>query len=121
MAQISIENGIVTVQLSPADKFFALHGNLRIPLAHVTRAVVEDENGWKYLWKLLGTNLPGMKVAGSFFTSDGLAFCDFGNGKNCVVLDTSNEMFKRVVVQLDSGQDARQMADRITGLLAKNP
>lgn len=121
MAHISIDNDILTVELSPADKFFALHGNLRIPLAHVTRAVVEDENGWKYLWKLLGTNLPGIKVAGSFFTSDGLAFCDFGNGQNCVVLDTTNEMFKRVVVQLDRSQDAQGMADRITAMLAKNP
>ncbi|MDQ6823586.1 MAG: hypothetical protein M3Z07_03735, partial [Candidatus Eremiobacteraeota bacterium] len=64
------------------------------------------------------TSLPGIKVAGSFFTSDGLAFCDFGNGKNCVVIDTTNEMFKRVVVQLDPDQDAHAVAGQINGLLS---
>lgn len=117
MARISIDNDIITIELSPVDKFFSLHGNLRIPVAHVTGATVEDENGWNYLWKLMGTSLPGIKVAGSFFTADGLAFCDFGNGKNCVVLDTTNEMFKRVVVQLDESQNAQDVAAQITAAI----
>lgn len=121
MARISIDDSVLTIALSPVDKFFALHGNVRIPIAHVTGAVVEDENGWNYLWKLMGTSLPGIKVAGSFFTSEGLAFCDFGNGKNCVVISTSHEMFKRVAVQLDADQDAREMAGRIASLAVAPP
>jgi len=119
MAQVSIDSGVLTIRLSPADKFWALHGDIHLPIEHITGAAVEDENGWHYLWKLMGTSMPGIKVAGTFLTGGDLAFCDFGDGRNCLVLDTTHETYKKFVIELDPDQDAAQVARQVNALVAK--
>ncbi|HEV3153880.1 MAG TPA: hypothetical protein VGZ02_08765 [Candidatus Baltobacteraceae bacterium] len=106
MAKISIESNNVQIQLSPLDRFWSIHGSLEIPLAHITSARVEDEDGWSHVWrKVIGTNAPGLKMAGTFFMEGGLAFLDYGDGKNCVVIQTQHERYQTVIVQLDRGTD----------------
>lgn len=102
MAKMSLESNNVQVQLSNLDKVWAFHGSLQIPLAHITSARVEDENGWTHMWrKLAGTNAPGLKMAGTFLMPGGLAFLDYGDGRSCVVIETQHERYKYVIVQLD--------------------
>lgn len=101
MAQLEIRDDGVHIELSTMDKIWAVQGSLTIPLAHITGAHVENENGWAYLWrKVIGTTAPGLKMAGTFFGNDGLAFLDFGSGSNCVVLDTEHEFYKHVIVEV---------------------
>lgn len=114
MARIDIEGNSVRIQLSTLDKIWAVHGSLDIPLAHVRRAFVEDENGWQHLWrKIVGTNAPGLKMAGTFFMQGGLAFLDYGDGRNCLVLETTHERYKLVIVQPDREQDPDALAAEI--------
>jgi hypothetical protein len=111
MARISIESNTITVQLSTMDKIWAVHGSLQVPLAHETLARVEDENGWTHLWrKIIGTNAPGLKMAGTFFLDGGLAFLDYSDGRNCLVLETQHEKYKLVIVQPDRDQDPGGLA-----------
>jgi len=106
MARVTVENNAVNVDLPAIDKVWAIHGSLQIPLAHVKLASVEDENGWTLIWrKVIGTNAPGLKMAGTFFVNGGLAFLDFGTGRNCLVLETDHERFKLVIVQTDDDPD----------------
>jgi hypothetical protein len=114
MARIAIESNNVQVQLAGLDKIWAVHGSLQIPLAHITSARVEDENGWTHMWrKLVGTNMPGVKMAGTFFMPGGLAFLDYGDGRNCLVLETQHERYKYVIVQPDRDQDPDALAAEI--------
>ncbi len=106
MAHVTVENNTVTIELSTMDKIWAVHGGLKIPLAHITSARVEDENGWDYFWrKLAGTSAPGLKTAGTFFANGGLAFLDFGTGRSCVVLETAHETYKTVIIQPSEDPD----------------
>ena len=112
MANVTIENNSVTIELSTMDKIWATHGSLKIPLSHITLASVEDENGWDFWWrKIIGTSAPGLKTAGTFFADGGLAFLDFGTGRNCLVLQTAHETYKTVIVQ--TGDDPDRIAAEI--------
>lgn len=120
MARIAIESNNVQVQLSTMDKVWTLHGSLTIPLAHITLARVEDENGWHHLWrKVIGTNAPGLKMAGSFYLPGGMAFLDYADGKNCLVLETQHETYKYVIVQPDRDQDPDAIAAEINRRIGK--
>lgn len=120
MARIAIESNNVQVQLSPFDKFWSVHGSLTIPLAHVTLAAVEDESGWNHMWrKIIGTSAPGLKMAGTFFLRDGVAFLDYADGKSCLVLQTEHEKYKSVIVQLDRDQDPDAIAAEINRRVGK--
>jgi hypothetical protein len=114
MARISIESNIIGIQLSTMDKIWAVHGSLQIPMAHVTLARVEEENGWTHFWrKLAGTSAPGLKMAGTFFVPGGLAFLDYSDGRSCLVLETQHETYKQVIVQPDRDQDPDALAAEI--------
>lgn len=120
MARIVIESNNVQIQLSPFDKLWAVHGSLTIPLAHVTLARVEDENGWAHMWgKVIGTNAPPFKMAGTFYLPGGLAFLDYADGRNCLVLETLHETYKRVIVQLDRDQDPDVFAAELNRRIGK--
>jgi hypothetical protein len=112
MAHVTVENNLVIIELSTMDKIWAVHGGLKIPLAHIKSARVEDENGWDFWWrKIAGTTAPGLKTAGTFFANGGLAFLDFGTGRSCVVLETEHETYKTVIVQ--PGDDPDRIAAEI--------
>lgn len=120
MARIAIESNNVHIQLTPFDKFWAMHGSLTIPLAHVTLARVEDENGWAHMWgKVIGTNAPPLKMAGTFYLPGGLAFLDYADGRNCLVLETQHETYKRVIVQLDRDQNPDAFAAELNRRIGK--
>lgn len=121
MARIAIESNSVQIQLSTLDKVWSIHGSLTIPLAHVTLARVEDENGWQHLWnKVIGTNAPGWKMAGTFFMPGGLAFLDYSSGENCLVLETQHETYKYVIVQVDRDQNPDALAAEINRRAGKS-
>jgi len=112
MAQVAVENNAVTIDLSTMDKIWAVHGGLKIPLAHIKSARVEDENGWDYCWrKIAGTTAPGLKTAGTFFANGWLAFLDFETGRSCIVLETEHETYKTIIIQ--SGDDPDRIAAEI--------
>ncbi|HZZ66319.1 MAG TPA: hypothetical protein VFE17_12510 [Candidatus Baltobacteraceae bacterium] len=75
---------------------------------------VEDENGWRHMWrKLAGTNIPEVKMAGTFMFPGGLAFLDYSDGRNCVVIETTQERYRYVVVQSDPDSDPDALAAEI--------
>jgi hypothetical protein len=117
MAHINLEQDAVAVHLSLADEILALHGTFHIPYAHIaavsTAAVPSD---W-FRGIRIGTNLPGVKVAGTFITGDGLIFYDFHDGEYCITLDLTHERYTRVSIEVDPDQDrdelARDLKERI--------
>ena len=113
MIRVDIEGDELVLELSPWEKFWAIHGNVRIPLDHITAVRIEDENGWKRMFaKLMGTNAPPFKIAGIYFGNGGLIFCDYADGKQCLVVDTAHERYNSVIVQL-TDQDPRTVVQQI--------
>ena len=114
MARITFESSSFTIELTPLEKFFALHGSLHIPYSHVVDASVENRSGWIDAWrKLMGTSAPGLKMAGTFFGKGGWAFLDYSNGENCLAITTRDETYKQIVVQLDSDENAASIAQQL--------
>ncbi|GAC1659109.1 MAG: hypothetical protein NVS9B12_11940 [Vulcanimicrobiaceae bacterium] len=114
MATITIDEENLNIVLGTWDKIWAFHGSLRIPLAHVSGVRIADQAAWQRAWtKLVGTSLPGIKTAGTFFSGDGLIFCDYGDGKSTVEIDVTHEFYKQIVIQLDEGKDPAQAVAEI--------
>ena len=117
MASVQIQDGVLVIELRPFDKFLAFHGSFHIPLEHVTAVRSEVAPPVPWFSKLIGTNMPGVKAAGTFFTSDGLVFYDYGAGKECLVLDLDHESFKHAVIEIDAPDTAVGAANRIGNAL----
>jgi len=118
MATATIENDTLIIALRTWDAILAVHATLRLPLQHITAARAETAPPVPLWTKLVGTNFPGWKAAGTFFTSDGLAFYDYDAGQSCLVLDLNHEFYSQAIVELD-GADPEDVAAQI--MAAKAP
>ena len=111
MAEVHIEGDTLHIDLSLADKILAVHGSMRIPLQHIAGITVADESAWGMMWrKIIGTNAPGIKIAGTFFSGDGLVFCDFRDGKSCLQINVTHETYTKIIVQLDDLSEPQRIA-----------
>lgn len=113
MAEVKIENGALSVNLSLLDRMLAFHGSVHIPLEHVTNAFVSDFEDLELQYRLEGTNWGLIKAAGVYANPQGLIFCDVAGEGECLVIETRGERFPRIAVQLPEGQDANALAHQI--------
>lgn len=113
MARIELEPNRVSVHLNPLDEILALHGSLHIPYSHIRSVAFEQVPSIWYRGFRLGTDLPGVKVAGSFYNGDGVVFYDFHDPSRCLTFELDHETYKRVVVQVDKDQDPKDLMNRI--------
>ncbi len=112
MAEVKIENGVLSINLSLLDRMLAFHGSMRIPLEHVTNAYVSDFEDLELQYQLEGTNWGLIKAAGVYANPQGLIFCDVAGEGNCLVIETRGERYPRIAVQ-PQGQDANAIAHQI--------
>ena len=74
MARVEVADSDVTAHLSPLDEVLALHGSLRIPYTHIRSVSAEPVPFAWYRGFKIGTDVPGVKVAGTFITDEGSIF-----------------------------------------------
>ncbi|MGH8126221.1 MAG: hypothetical protein ACREPK_10300 [Rhodanobacteraceae bacterium] len=117
MAHVELEANRLSVHMDPLDEILALHGTLHIPYANI-RSVNADPvpPAWSRGFRF-GTNVPGVKVAGTFITGDGMVFYDFHDPARCLTLELAHQHYKRVVVQVDKDQDPETLVAKINARL----
>ena len=69
MVDLEVKEGNLVLHVRGADKFWALKSELAIPIQHVAgvRADPTIARGWWHGFKLIGSDLPGVLLAGTFY------------------------------------------------------
>ena len=114
MAKITIADGTLTVTMQGIDKILALRGHVSVPLAHIRGVELRPEEA-RHLWHGLrvGTNLPGVVTAGTFFTGDGQVFYDVHDPDRTIAIDLADETYRRLIVDVDHDEGPEEVAQRI--------
>jgi hypothetical protein len=118
VARVEVGDQDVTLHLSTFDDVLSLHGSFRIPYKHIAAASAAPVPQQWYRGVRIGANIPGVMVAGTFFTGDGAIFYDFHNGERCLTLELRHERYRRVVVEVDREQDHAALAAAIQAHLS---
>ena len=121
MARIKSEPDGVFIELSWPDKVLALSGSLRIPYAHIAEVHADPVPRAWYRGMRIGTNLPGIKVAGTFVNEDGIIFYDFRDPNRCVTFILSHDRYTKVVVEVDLDHDPKSLSLDIRRRLVEKP
>jgi hypothetical protein len=107
VANLLIDEGSVTVTLTTAEKFEALHGDVIIPRASVRDVrVVEDGMEEIHGVKMPGTGFPGVVMVGTWRDTSGVTFAVCHGRRPAVVLELNGHPFDRVVVTVDNPEEA---------------
>ncbi|MGH8190138.1 MAG: hypothetical protein ACREP2_01670 [Rhodanobacteraceae bacterium] len=118
MAHVELEAGQVTVRLNPLDEVLSLHGSLHMRYRDIQSVTTDPVPPALFRGFRIGTNVPGIKVAGTFYNGDGAVFYDFHDRLHCLTFELAHETYQQVVVQVDKDQDRDALARGITQRLA---
>ena len=103
MAKIELSEGQLQVCLSLGEKLAAIHGNLTIDRSNVVSAAVVPTKFWRTLgWRVPGTGLPPLIVAGTYLRKGDRAFVSYFKGQVPVEIRLSGHRFTRLIIGVDT-------------------
>jgi hypothetical protein len=113
MARVSIAGDDLIVDVEGLDRLWALKSRLTVPLANVRGAtadpgIVRERKGIRSP----GTHVPGVIVAGSFYTEGERVFWDVHNGDSAIVIELGDEKYARLVIEVDDPQGTVDMIEK---------
>jgi hypothetical protein len=117
MVEISVENGLLHLEVKGLDKLWAFKGHLEIPLEHI-RSVRHDPkaaSGWWHGIRMPGSQLPGVITAGTFYQHGERVFWDVHDPNKAIVIELDDERYNELVIEVENPEFA---VDRIRGAIA---
>jgi hypothetical protein len=103
MVRVSIQDDSAIFDVQGLHKLWSFKSRLMIPRAHIEK-VRADPNIFTGLWKgfrMPGTHLPGILVAGTFYKGGKRSFWDVRNKQNVIVVELSGELYQELVIEVD--------------------
>jgi len=115
MVKIKLGKEYVTFELEGAQKFLALKSLVQIPLKNID--IISTETV-KPLWLAgrLGTHMPPIFWAGTFWTREGKTFYYVRDRSKCITLKLRDHEYSKVVMEVD---DKENVANNLRKLLEK--
>ncbi|HKB08993.1 MAG TPA: hypothetical protein VKD69_00010 [Vicinamibacterales bacterium] len=103
MVKITVDGDQAVFEVQGFDKLWAFRSRLQFPLAHIEAVDAnEDQVGrWWHGFKLLGTAVPGLLGAGTFYYDGELVFWDVHDPSRAIVLTLDHERYKKLIVQVE--------------------
>ena len=103
MVEIRIELETLVVDILGSHQIFAMKGEVRVPLSHVKAARHDPEHADRF-WhglKMIGTDIPGVFAAGTFWSTDGWRFWDVRHAENAITIELHDERLAEIIVEVD--------------------
>jgi hypothetical protein len=120
MVAVNILSNSVAFEVEGWDQLWTLRSRLDIPLMHITSADHDPEQvgRWWHGWKLLGTELPGLFAAGTFYYHGELVFWDVSDPASTIIVSLNHERYKKLIVEV---ADPESVVSRLRTAIARRP
>jgi len=103
MSRVTVENDQLVIAMKGARKFFALKGELCVPLENVAGATIGIT--WKDTPRLgdkrAGTDLDVFYYGGTFVQDGNKIFYDLKRREDAVVISLKDEEFERLIIGVE--------------------
>jgi hypothetical protein len=116
MANITVEDDKLVINIEGLDKLWTFTSRLEIPLTHVIGAKQDPQvvYGWKGWRSSPGAHIPGVIAAGTFHRDGKRVFWDVHDPAKAVVIDLTDDRYGRLVVGVeDAAKTAKAIQDAI--------
>jgi hypothetical protein len=102
MVEISLNEEKAVFEVEGWDKLWSLRSRLEISLAHIkdVHADPQPAMGWFDGLKLMGTGIPNVFRAGTFYQDGNFVFWDVRHPEKTIVIDLEHEHFGKLVVEV---------------------
>jgi len=102
MVRVNVVNGCAVFEVEGLHQLWALRSRLDIPLTHITNVEHDPEQvgRWWHGWKLMGTQVPGLLAAGTFYYHGELVFWDVHEPANTIIVSLDHERYKKLIMEV---------------------
>jgi hypothetical protein len=116
MVDVRVDGDRAVFHVEGLDKLWAFRSELEIPLAHITGVEADPEQvgRWWHGVKLIGTEVPGLFAAGTFYYQGELVFWDVRDPAGTVIVSLEHERYKKLIVEVS---DVRGTVARLRAAL----
>jgi hypothetical protein len=103
MVNVSIEGDRAVFDVQGMHQLWALRSRLEIPLTHIAGVECDPEQvgQWWHGWKLIGTDMPGLFAAGTFYYHGELVFWDVRDPERTIVVSLVHERYKKLIIEVE--------------------
>jgi len=117
MVNITIHSDRVTFKVEGLDQLWAFRSELDIPLAHITgvEANPAQVGTWWHGFKLIGTDVPGLFAAGTFYYHGELVFWDVRHPEQTIIVSLAHERYKKLIVEVEEPESSAAMLREAIG------
>ena len=111
MVNIYLQGDKVLFEVAGWDKVWSFKSSLEIPVEHIIAVYAAPNIEMNFLdsLKLLGTSIPKVFRAGTFYQHNEIIFWDVHNTENVIVIELEHEHFKKLVIEVDNPAEAIAM------------
>jgi hypothetical protein len=102
MVDITVEGDRVVFQVAGLDRLWAFRSRMEIPLEHITH-IEHDADAvgrWWHGFKLIGTDVPGLFAAGTFYYHGELVFWDVHDITKTIIVSLDHDCYKKLIVEV---------------------
>ena len=101
MVTITKNKTETTFEINGLHKLWAFKSEIKIPNEHILKAYYDEAKikNW-YALKLIGTNMPYLLNAGTFYQDGGIMFMDVANKHNAIIIDLKDEKYKQLIIEV---------------------
>src|ERR1700674_4292091 len=102
MVSVTVLSDRAVFEVEGLHQLGGLGGRLDIPLTHITDAEIDpDQVGrWWHGWKLLGTDVPGLFAAGTFYYHGELVFWDVRDPATAIIVSLDHERYRKLILEV---------------------
>lgn len=102
MVDVTIQDGLAIFNVEGLDKLWSFRSRIEIPLTHIAGADANaDQVGrWWHGFKLIGTDLPGLFAAGTFYYHGEKVFWDVRDPAKTVIVSLEHERYKHLIIEV---------------------
>ena len=124
MTEIELTDGALIVHVRGVDKLWAFKSQLEIPLIHVIGAEIDPavREHWDELFKGIrfpGTHLPGVIVAGGYYSAGGWVFWNVNDPQKALTINLDHEHYTRLIIEvIDPAADVARINEFIRAHLS---
>jgi hypothetical protein len=116
MVDVTIEGDRALFHVEGTHKLWSFRSVIEIPLAHITGVQADpDQVGvWWHGIKLIGTDVPGLFAAGTFYYHGEIVFWDVRDIAHTVIVSLEHERYKKLIIEVS---EVRTTVDRLQAAL----
>jgi hypothetical protein len=105
MVEIEVREGNLEIQVLGLHKVWALKSRLTVPMASVKgvrRLEPNEARGWWKGWRVPGTHVPGVLVAGTFLFGGERNFWDVRRGERSIAVELSGAPYDHLYIEVEN-------------------